>query len=504
VPIVAEDEVVAVLVTGPFAVARPSGKDILERWRGLTGRQGHLADPQFAAYLPMTLSTLVLEGSRAKTFERLVVLLARLLAGAGSAGEIMNELDALRVELEPARFVERQWEAVRTMVDDRASQTWASMSHAYELKGLGLSRMPDHVLVAFSASLDHDAEPVDEAVRRHALQRRSVDLAREMGDVVAGRVGDHGVVFLSAARGSDERKRQKLVALAERASAVARRDFGLSLHLGACVTAPSLAPSRSYEAALAAAESALAGGALLKTADVEARAPATPLRQLRRDLALASTDRPELLGARFERYMEAVAAQCGYRIEPARAHFESGFERMADALVASGALDARSFAALCQVLDRSAGEARSMSDLFAAYRRAALDLSEALERPVPARRDRGLRRALDFVHNHFAEPLRLDRVARMAGFAPNYFSQLFKANEKRTFADYLVGLRVERARQLLTGTNADVARVAERSGFRSAQYFSRVFRRRVGVTPREYRKRAGGVGRRQRKTTSSN
>ena len=45
VPILAEGEVVAILVTGPFVTSRPTGAEILERWRQLSGRQGHPANP---------------------------------------------------------------------------------------------------------------------------------------------------------------------------------------------------------------------------------------------------------------------------------------------------------------------------------------------------------------------------------------------------------------------------------------------------------------------------
>ena len=59
-----------------------------------------------------------------------------------------------------------------------------------------------------------------------------------------------------------------------------------------------------------------------------------------------------------------------------------------------------------------------MSELFAVYRRAIADLVDAAERPVPAAQDRSLRRAIGFIDQHFAEPVSLPEVARIAGFAP--------------------------------------------------------------------------------------
>src|SRR4029079_11769215 len=123
--------------------------------------------------------------------------------------------------------------------------------------------------------------------------------------------------------------------------------------------------------------------------------------------------------------------------------------RIAQPLVSSGALEAKSYGAVCEALDRSAAEARSLQDLLAAYRRAAQEVAVAVERPVTARQDRSLRSAVDHIHQHFAEPLRLGKVARIAGFAPSHFSKLFIERERMPFERYVRGLRLERAKQLL-------------------------------------------------------
>ena len=77
VPICPSGQVVGFLIVGPFALKRPNANEILERWRNLTGRQGHLADPEFASYLSTTLGTLVLEGDRARKVPRAARLLGQ-------------------------------------------------------------------------------------------------------------------------------------------------------------------------------------------------------------------------------------------------------------------------------------------------------------------------------------------------------------------------------------------------------------------------------------------
>ena len=98
-----------------------------------------------------------------------------------------------------------------------------------------------------------------------------------------------------------------------------------------------------------------------------------------------------------------------------------------------------------------------------------------------------MRGALELVHDHYGEAISLERAARAAGFAPKYFSGLFHKSEGKTFEKYLTDLRLERAKQLLTGTDLSATRIAELCGFRTPQYLCHVFRRTVGATPIEYR-----------------
>jgi AraC-like DNA-binding protein len=502
VPIVVDRTVEAVLVVGRFAVERPTAPDILLRWRRLTGRQAHPADPEFAAFLSATLAVLVLEGRRAAQFQRLLECLAKLMAGTGDAGKLATQADALRVELEEARAVDRTWEAVATMLDERSTRIWSSAHRAFELGRLGLLRMADHVLVALSVSEKQGDDPVEEAVRRDSLQRHAVALAASTGHAIAGRVGDNGVVFLSAAPGSAERKRRKLSTLAEQTARLARQ-FGLQLHFGMAAAIGSVPLSRSYQVALGAAESALTQGARLVVADSSAPLRARSLRALRQELVKTVQEHPAMLSPRFERYLQQVAVHSGYQVEPARAHLEVGFEQMSAALMRRGDLDDKSYIALCDGLERAAAEARSMSELFAAYHRAVADAALAMQRPVPARRERHLRHALEYVHQHYAEPLRLHKVARLAGYAPNHFSALFLKQERVGFAAYVSGVRLEHAQRLLRDTTLSVTRIAELCGFNSVEYFCRAFRLAKHISPQRYRERARSQ-RTPRKSTATN
>ena len=87
------------------------------------------------------------------------------------------------------------------------------------------------------------------------------------------------------------------------------------------------------------------------------------------------------------------------------------------------------------------------------------------------------------------EALTLDRVARVAGFAPAYFSVLFKKRIGVTFAHRLSELRLERAKHLLSRSDLNLARIAELSGLSNAHYLCRVFKRATGDTPAKFRRK---------------
>ncbi|HEV8248297.1 MAG TPA: AraC family transcriptional regulator [Polyangiaceae bacterium] len=488
VPILTGGEVVAILVAGPLAKTRPSSAEILERWRALSGSQGHPADPEFSAYMSASLGLLVLEGKLFESFVGLLECLALLLGGEARADQVMNRIESLRVELESTRLAERAWGVANEMLDERFPHTWPGASHQGALKRVGLSRVPEHALVALAVS-PSGGQPVEEAVGRDGFQRRAVALAREHGETIAGQVGDHGVVFLSGRRGTPGKSRQKLLDLVDKASALARREFGFALHCGIAGSKQPGNLHQDYQAALAAAESALVQGARLVVAEAEQSRPLHSLRHLREELGKNVEEQPALLGARFDRYLEVVTVHCRYRLDPARAHVEVGFDRIARALVTSGVLDPKSFAVLQRRTDGAAGQARTMNELFVVYRRAVADLAEAVQKPASARQDRSLRSALEYLQQHYAEPLTLARVARVAGISPTHFSRLFAAREQVTFADYLFGLRIERAKYLLLNTALDAARVAELSGFASPQYFSRAFKRAEGISPLSFRRK---------------
>lgn len=107
-----------------------------------------------------------------------------------------------------------------------------------------------------------------------------------------------------------------------------------------------------------------------------------------------------------------------------------------------------------------------------------------------------IKRAIEYLRDNLAADCRLAEVASAANLSPFHLIRVFKAETGRTPHDYLVDLRIARARELLAGDNFTIKEIACRCGFQEPGSFSRIFRQKVGASPREYRLDASrGCGR---------
>jgi len=98
-------------------------------------------------------------------------------------------------------------------------------------------------------------------------------------------------------------------------------------------------------------------------------------------------------------------------------------------------------------------------------------------------------RAKQYILEHQGEELSLGEVAKAVNTSTFYFCKLFKKATGLNFTDYVSRVRVEKAKNLLLNPNARVSEVAYEVGFQSLTHFNRVFRKIVGESPTEYRKR---------------
>jgi len=100
-------------------------------------------------------------------------------------------------------------------------------------------------------------------------------------------------------------------------------------------------------------------------------------------------------------------------------------------------------------------------------------------------------RAIQYIEKHYAESLSLRQVAAQVHLNPSYFSHLFKKITGASFVNYLIEVRMDKAKQLLSNTDLNVTEVAGKVGYDLPNYFAKLFKQSAGVTPKEFRRQRG-------------
>ena len=98
-----------------------------------------------------------------------------------------------------------------------------------------------------------------------------------------------------------------------------------------------------------------------------------------------------------------------------------------------------------------------------------------------------IKKAVQYINDNYNQKISLEDIAGYVGISKYYFSVLFKKEKDITFSSYLNTVRIEKAKQLLKNPQATINDVVDEVGFNDAQYFSKTFKKYVGLTVTEYR-----------------
>lgn len=97
---------------------------------------------------------------------------------------------------------------------------------------------------------------------------------------------------------------------------------------------------------------------------------------------------------------------------------------------------------------------------------------------------------VDYIDNHYKDPdISLGKVADVFSYTEKYVSHIFKKNMNTGFSAYLNKLRIQYALELMENTRMSVSEIAGLCGFSDALYFSKVFKKNIGMSPSDYRMR---------------
>jgi two-component system response regulator YesN len=96
-------------------------------------------------------------------------------------------------------------------------------------------------------------------------------------------------------------------------------------------------------------------------------------------------------------------------------------------------------------------------------------------------------KAREYIAGRFNEDISLDSTAAYVGISPNHLSTVFTQETGENFIEYLTKVRIERAKQLLKNTAMKNMDIAAEAGFSDPHYFSHIFKKNTGLSPREWR-----------------
>lgn len=99
-----------------------------------------------------------------------------------------------------------------------------------------------------------------------------------------------------------------------------------------------------------------------------------------------------------------------------------------------------------------------------------------------------VRKAVEFIQNNYADPVRVKDIADYVGVNRSYLYTLFQDNLQLSPKEYLTNFRLTRAAELLQLTDLSVETVAMSCGYQDALGFSKIFKAKMGITPSAYRK----------------
>ena len=101
---------------------------------------------------------------------------------------------------------------------------------------------------------------------------------------------------------------------------------------------------------------------------------------------------------------------------------------------------------------------------------------------------RTLKKSIKYIHENFTERIEVPELAKMEGLSNSRYIALFTEEMEKTPREYILDVRLGRACELLVSTDIPVGHVGTLSGYRDQYFFSKIFKKHLGMSPCDYRK----------------
>ncbi len=200
---------------------------------------------------------------------------------------------------------------------------------------------------------------------------------------------------------------------------------------------------------------------------------------------MSSRDEAALI-ARTDRIFSLMRDACPRNTAPLKTWFRNFFYAFNLVLSERGFASEAVLGNIDKLID-SLAISRTIENMREIFYNQALSGLEVTSRAADTSGHRVVRYAIEALQNRFSEDVGLDIIADELDISGPYLSRLFKSEMGVNFKEYLTRLRLEKARVLLRETGLRVYEIAAATGYPDQRYFSEIFKKRTGMTPREYR-----------------
>jgi two-component system, response regulator YesN len=96
--------------------------------------------------------------------------------------------------------------------------------------------------------------------------------------------------------------------------------------------------------------------------------------------------------------------------------------------------------------------------------------------------------AINIIDSEFTKNVTLEEIAKRVGVSSQYLSKIFKEETSQTFVEYLTNIRINRAKEIIQTSDQSIKQVGIMVGYKDPNYFSRIFRSVVGISPSDFKK----------------
>lgn len=132
---------------------------------------------------------------------------------------------------------------------------------------------------------------------------------------------------------------------------------------------------------------------------------------------------------------------------------------------------------LNETLERAVNEWKEQ-----AHHQKAIDTSTTIQKEK-----KGIHLIEEFIRQNYQNEINLQEIADRFFFSREYISRKFKQEFNDTITDYVIKIRMEKAKELLENSHLKIYEIANHVGYRDEKYFSKLFKKLIGIRPNEYR-----------------